>query len=293
MLKNNENNMKSSIAETCLSRLQNKRVSRTSQIASILLCTPCVFLGIAQAAVEVTPQRIEETRALVFKDDKVSRTPAALKLVLALDGPEAESATQYGRIKIEEAADNTGASLVVRADPFHDPSKFTSYANAFFRNSRFGAKSESVKPQVELDLGLAARAAVRIAHLRGSLELCEGGKTNAVELGGLKGAGKKAVPLPNGSPVTVTIVVPDSENVRSLSLETTGDESAIASIEVVDAGGKSISTGISKWSLNGGPVQQSLGLAKPLDASTKLVVKVISDRKFTKVPFDLKDIALP
>jgi hypothetical protein len=242
--------------------------------------------------VEVTPQRIEEARALVFKDDKVSRTPAALKLVLALDGPEAESATQYGRVKIEEAADNTGASLILRPDALHDPAKFTGYANAFFRNSKFGTKPESVKPQVELDLALPARAA-RIVHLRGSLELSDGGKTNTVELGGLKGAGKKAVPLPNGSPVTVTIVIPDSENVRALSLETAGDESALASVEVVDAGGKSISTGTSKWSLNGGPAHQSLGLAKPLDTSMKLVVKVISDRKFTKVPFDLKDIPLP
>jgi len=230
---------------------------------------------------------------LVFKDDKVSRTPAALKLVLALDGPEAESATQYGRVKIEEAADNTGASLIPRPDAFHDPAKFTGYANAFFRNSKFGAKPESVKPQVELDLALAARAAVRITQLRGSLELSDGGKTNTVELSELKGAGKKAVPLPKGSPVTVTIVIADSENVRSLSLETAGDESALASVEVVDAGGKSISTGISKWSLNGGPAHRSLGLAKPLDTSMKLVVKVISDRKFTKVPFDLKDIPLP
>jgi hypothetical protein len=247
----------------------------------------------AQAAVEVMPQRIEESRALVFKDDKVSRTPAALKLVLALDGPEAESTTQYGRLKIEEAVDNTGASLIPRREAFHDPARFKEYANAFFRNSRFGGKSESVRPQVELDLALPARAAVRIAHLRGSLELSDGGKTNTVELGSLKGAGKKPVPLPNSSPVTVTIVAPDSENVRSVSLETTGDESALASVEIVDAGGKKISTGMSKWSINGGPTQQSLGLAKPLDASMKLMVKVISDRKFTKVPFDLKDIPLP
>ncbi len=146
---------------------------------------------------------------------------------------------------------------------------------------------------MELELALPARAAVRIAHLRGALELCDGGKTNTVELGGLKSAGKKAVPLPNGSPVTVTIIVPDGENVRSLSLETTGDDSALGAVEIVDASGKSVSTGTSKWSLNGGPVKQSLGLAKPLDASMKLVVKVVSDRKFTKVPFDLKDIPLP
>ena len=288
--------MKISTSGPCLCGPRNTLLYQRGQIAGILFCVFAAFRGtaIAQPAVQVTPQRIEEARALIFNDDKVSRTPASLKLVLALDGPEAEAATQYGRVKIDEAADNTGASLILlHPHSFQDPSRFRAYANAFFRNSKFGAKPESVKPQVELDLALAARAAVRIARLRGSLELSDGGKTNTVELGGLKDAGKKAVPLPSGSPVTVTIVVPDGENVRSLSLETAGDESALASAEIVDAGGKSISRGISKWSINGAPAQQSLSLAKPLDASMKLVVKVISDRKFTKVPFDLKDIPLP
>ena len=285
--------MKKSISGTCPPSLRKALPSRTAQLIGLLFCASCVFRGIAQAAVEVTPQRIEETRNLVFDDDKVSRTPATLKLVLALSGPEVESATQSGHVKIEEAVDNTGASLLPRPDAFHDPSKFTDFANAFFRNSKFGGNTEGAKPQVELDLALPARAAVRIARLRGSLELSDGGKTNTVELGGLSGAGKKAVPLPNGSPVTVTVLVSGGENVRSLSLETTGDESALASVEIVDAGGKSISSGISKWSMNGGPVHQSIGLMKPLDASMKLVVKVISDRKLTKVPFDLKDIPLP
>jgi hypothetical protein len=93
--------------------------------------------------------------------------------------------------------------------------------------------------------------------------------------------------------VGLTIVVPADDNVRSISIESTGDDSALASLEVVDANGKRISTGMSSWSFNGGPEQRSLGLAKPLDDSMKLVVKIISDRKFAKVPFDLKDVPLP
>jgi hypothetical protein len=61
----------------------------------------------------------------------------------------------------------------------------------------------------------------------------------------------------------------------------------------VDGTGKKVSSGMSSWSLNGGPVQKSLDLTKALDDSMKLVVKVISDRKFTNVTFDLKDILLP
>lgn len=285
--------MKTFDSRTCVSPTRDSLLSHPRRIVVLLFYASCAFRGIVEAAVEVTPQRIEETRALVFNDDKVTRAPAALKLVLALDGAEAESATQYGRVQIEEAADNTGASLIPRPDAFHSPSKFRDYANAFFRNSKFGGKSESAKPQVELDLALPGRAAVKIAHLRGSLELSDGGKTNTVEVAALKHAEKKAVPLPNGSPAGVTIVVPSGDNVRSISIESTGDDDALASIEVVDANGKKISNGMSSWSLNGGPVQKSLGLSKPLDDSMKLVVKTISDRKFTKVPFDLNDVPLP
>ena len=262
---------------------------RVGHIVIILLCA---LPAIAQAAVELTPQRIEETRALIFKDDKITRTPASLKLTLALDGREAESATEYGHLKLEEATDSTGTSLIPPHNSFHDPSKFTDYANAFFRNSKFH-QTESVKPQVEIDLAMPARAAAKIVRLRGSLDLSDGGKTNTVELAGLKHAGKKEVPLPNGSPVDVTIVVPSDDNVRSVSLQCTGDDSALASVEIVDGTGKKISTGMSSWSINGRPAQKSLGLSKALDDSMKLVVKVISDRKFTNVTFDLKDIVLP
>ncbi|GEM_PF-1648590 len=274
---------------TDLCALWNILRFQAGYIVAVLLC----LQGIAQAAVELTPQRIEEVRALIFKDDKISRTPASLKLTLALEGPEAESATQYGHVKLEEATDSLGASLMPHHDSFHDPSKFRDYANAFFRNSKFHQTPESVKPQMDIELAVPARAAARIVRLRGSLDLSDGGKTNTVELAGLKRAGKREVPLPNGSPVGVTIEVPSNDNIRSISLQCTGDDSALASVEIVDGTGKNISTGISSWSLNGGPVQKSLGLAKALDDSMKLVVKVISDRKFTHVTFDLKDIPLP
>jgi hypothetical protein len=282
--------MKKLTLGTDLCLLWNLLRFRTGHTIAILLCA---WQGIAQAAVELSPQRIDETRALIFKDDKVSRTPASLKLTLALDGPEAESTTQYGHVKLDEVTDSTGASLIPRHDSFHDPAKFRQYENAFFRNSKFHQNSESAKPQVEIDLAMPARAVAKIARLRGSLDLSDGGKTNTVELAGLKRAGKKEVPLPNGCPIGITIVVPADDNVRSISLQCTGEDSALASVEIVDATGKRISNGISSWSMNGGPAQKSLGLSKALDDSMKLVVKIISDRKFTNVTFDLKDIPLP
>ena len=83
--------MKKLTPGTGLRLLWNPLRFRTGHTITILLCA---WQGIAQAAVELSPQRIEEARALIFKDDKISRTPASLKLALALEGPEAESATQ-------------------------------------------------------------------------------------------------------------------------------------------------------------------------------------------------------
>ena len=286
-----KSSMKKLIPGTGPCRLWNRLRFRAGHAVTIFFCA---WQGMAQAAVEVTPQRVEETRALIFKDDKVGRPPASLKLTLALDGPEAEAATQYGHVKLDEATDSSGASLIPsHHDSFHDPLKFRDYGNAFFRHSSFGKNTESAKPQVEIELGFPSRAAARIARLRGSLDVSDGGKTNTVELGALKRGEKTEVPLPKGCPVGVGIVVGSGDSIRSISLQCTGDDNALASIEIVDGTGKRVSTGMSSWSIGGGPVQKSFGLSKALDDSMKLVVKVISDRKFTNVTFDLKDIALP
>jgi hypothetical protein len=73
----------------------------------------------------------------------------------------------------------------------------------------------------------------------------------------------------------------------------TGDENAIESIEVLDASGKTVSNGMSSWLFNGGPAHKSLDVGSPLDGTMKLIVKLAVDRKMTKVPFDLEEIALP
>ena len=83
------------------------------------------------------------------------------------------------------------------------------------------------------------------------------------------------------------------KDVRSIGLDITGDENALESIEVFDAAGEKVSSGMSSWSFNNGPAHKSLDLQKPLDDSMKLVAKIAVDRKIVTVPFDLKDIALP
>jgi hypothetical protein len=255
-------------------------------------CMPFLLLaGLhIQAAVQMTPARIEEVRTLILVDDKVSRTPASLKLTLSLTGPEAESAVRYGNLKLEEAVDDKGSNLIRTNDTFHEAAKFKDYSNAFFRKSSFGGKTD---PQVEIDLALPTRQATRITRLRGTLELAEQGTSQTIELAGLKGAGKKALAVPANAGVGIAATVASGEAVRSVGIEITGDESAVESLDVVDASGKKISNGLSSWTLNGGPVKKTLTLRQPLDDSMKLVATLALNRKITKVPFDLKDIRLP
>jgi hypothetical protein len=243
-----------------------------------------------QAAVQIVPARIEEVRTLILVDDKVSRTPPSLKLTLSLSGPEAESAVRYGNLKLEEAVDDKGTSLIPTNDTFHDAAKFKDYSNAFFRKSSFGGKSD---PQVELHLALAPRQATTLTRLRGTLDLAEQGTLQTIELAALKGGGKKVLPVPPNAGVGITATLASSDAVRSIAVEITGDESVIESLEVVDASGRKITDGMSSWSINGGPVKKTLSLRQPLDDSMKLVAKLALNRKVTKVPFDLKDIKLP
>jgi len=261
-----------------------------------LLLTGLLFTSLisvaASAAVEVAPFRIEELRVTAFSDDHVGRPPASLKLVLSLGGPEAESSVRYGNVKLEEAVDDKGNPITLLKDGFRDPGKFSDYSNAFFRKSTFGSQAPAA-PQVELDLAPVARTATKIARLKGTLDLADAGTARTVEAGSLKSAGRKILDMPEGAKLGVTVTAAPGRDVRSLSLEITGDASALESIDVMDASGKKVSSGTSSWALSGGPTHKSITLAEPLDEAMKLVAKVTTGRKITTVPFDLKEIALP
>jgi hypothetical protein len=263
---------------------------KTLTLIAVLLATG--FNVTVRAAVEVVPFRIEESRIVNFGDDKVSRGSPSLKLTLSLIGPEAESAVRYGALKLEEAVDDQGASLIPTEDTFNEAAKFKEYENAFFRKSNFGG-SQPAAPHVELNLAVPKRAATKIVRLRGSLSLAEQGTIRTIELAALKGAGRKALEIPEGAGVGVTVNVKAGDDVRSIEVEITGDESAVESLEIVDAAGKKVSNGMSSWSMNGGPAHKSIDLNKPLDDSMKLVAKIAVNRKITIVPFDLKNIPLP
>jgi hypothetical protein len=269
--------------------LSRPRKVKASLLVSIALIG---FNPMARAAVEVIPSRIDETRTLIFVDDKVSRTPPSLKLTLSVIGPEAEASTYYGNVKIDEAIDDQGVSLAPAKDAFHAGAKFKEYSNAFFRKSNFAGRKPAA-PQVEFEFAPPARGVSKIAHLRGSLELADAGTVRTIEVAGLKSGGTKTLAIPAAAKVQISATASTGDNVRSISVDITGDESAVESVEIIDAAGQKVSNGLSSWSINGGPAHKSLGLKKALDDEMKLVVKIIMDRKIVTVPFDLKDVSLP
>jgi hypothetical protein len=251
--------------------------------------------SLARAAVELTPFRVEESRSATLAPDKMGQPADHLTVVLSLKGPEADSSVRYGDLKVQEAVDDKGASLIPAKDAMgRDAGKFKDYSNAFFRKFDLESKRPAATPQIELTLAPAARSATRIVRLRGSFSLAQQGTIKTVELTALKSTGNnKKLDVPAEAGLTITLTIKSDKDDNSIGLQMTGDENALESIEVLDAAGEKVSSGMSSWSFGGGPEQKSIDLRKPLDDSMKLVAKVAVDRKIVVVPFDLKDIALP
>lgn len=260
-------------------------------LASLVLVS--VLTPSARAAVEVTAFRIEETRTVQFTDDGISRNQETMKLTLSLHGPEAESSVRYGNLKLEEAVDDQGTSLIPKKDFFNDSAKFKDYDNAFFRDSKFGNSTKPADPQVEVTLGLSKRTAAKIARLRGSITLSDKGTSQSAELANLKQPGKRTLTIPPEAHFGVTVDIPSGDDVHSIPVVVTGDENVLDSLDVVDGSGEKVSNGMSSFSMNGGPAQKSIEISRPIDASMKLVAKFSLNRKLIVVPFDLKDITLP
>lgn len=261
---------------------------------------PLIFLslsaiGTANAGVQLIPFRIEESRSAAFVKDDVGRNPDGVTLIFTLKGPEVESAARYGDLILDEAVDDRGTNLIPKDDPFNKASQFQEFSNDFFRKSDIAEKRPVPSPQIQIHLGLPKRSATKIAHLRGSVSLAATGTITTIELGGIKQLNKKKLDISPkaGLGITVTAQTDDNKEVHAIGIEMTGDANAMESIEVVDASGKTVSTGMSSWSFNGGPPHKSLDLGQAADDSMKLVVKIAVDRKITRTPFDLKDIVLP
>jgi hypothetical protein len=263
-------------------------------LAASSLALPCR----AFAAVEATAINVQEFRAIGVPgtDAKASKNSVSLwgplKVTLSLVGPEAEAATRYGRIKLEEVIDDQGNNLIPKNDTFHDYDRLREYDNAVYRRRGPGDKRSPTPPQAEIPLDVAPRSATRIVRFRGSLTLFQQGAVQTIEVPSFTTANPK-LPIPPEAGVQIAVRIPDKPGAKFVNLDVTGDETAIESIEAFDASGKKITSYITTLAVNENPDRKVLNFAQPPDTSIKLVVKIASSRTKTVVPFDLKNIPLP
>ncbi|MGA3067833.1 MAG: hypothetical protein ABSF29_13400 [Tepidisphaeraceae bacterium] len=251
--------------------------------------------GLAAADVQLVPVRVEESRSVTLASDNMSGMPDSLIVGFMLKGPEADSAVRYGRLKLEEAVDDLGNSLIPPKDPFNDPAKFSEFPNAQFRKMALGGNQPVPAPEIQIRLAPSKRAATKIAVLRGSVCLADAGTVKSVEASSLMDMPQRTVDIPAEAGFGITLaIIPDNQNqIHQIGVEFSGDWSGMDSIEVENATGGAVSYGLSSWSVNGGPLHYSLNVGPPLDDTMKLVVKYAVGRTMTTVPFEFKDIALP
>jgi hypothetical protein len=80
---------------------------------------PCSLFAVD----ELVPFRLEETRSVSIGEDTIGRNPDTLKVTLSLKGSAAAN-TQYGDLRIEQAADDKGTNLIPTKDVFGEAAKF-------------------------------------------------------------------------------------------------------------------------------------------------------------------------
>ena len=156
--------------------------------------------------------------------------------------------------------------------------------------------------RVKIELGPAARKAVKIRSVKGEFEVLAGGKEAAVTAKGLPAMIGKSIEDPQLKQAGVQIKLVDPKKAgagffgaggpNSLSLQMTGTITNIQKVEILDQADKDVTQG----NMSSGSDKESnvtYELKQPLDDTMTLKVKLLIGQKTVKVPFELKDIELP
>jgi hypothetical protein len=225
--------------------------------------------------------------------------PGQVTLTLRLAGAEVSGAREYGRLRITEATDDTGASI--KPEQFSAGDEFMPLPGSAFGD----APDASRPPELQVALAAPPRTATRIARVKGELYVKAGGRTDVVTVAAVSDRiGKPVVhPALKAARLTVAIVdpktakpedglPPDAAGGNTLTVKIVGDNSAVKRIEVVGPHGQSVSPGRSS-STSGNITIHTLMLERTLDASMSLKIETLSGQKLVRVPLDLKDIPLP
>jgi hypothetical protein len=255
----------------------------------------------ASGAVSVQVVRVDEQRVRELAPDAGQAAPTGqVTLTLRLGGAELAGATEYGRVRITDATDDTGTSIKPEQVALSDD-VFMPLGGSFGGG---GARAAAGPPEIQVSLAAPARAATRIARVKGEVQVKAGGRAAVVNVAGVPGRIGKRVedPALKAARLTVTIIDPKAANAEdlppeaaggnTLTVKIVGDNSAVKRIEVVGPDGQPVSPGRSRVG-SGDTTVHTLMLERPLDASMALKIDVLSGQKLVRVPLDLKDVPLP
>lgn len=280
---------------------------------NVMKATGAIALGFVlampvQAAdkITVTPVELVETRAKQFKQKVKFAAESELKLTLYVEGDKVNDATSYGKIEFDEVADDAGGDLKPKKKKGMfsfggGGDEFTS-----LRNGQMGMRQEKGEDGFRMELKIAAssRKATKISRLKGQFQVLAGGEKKTVAVKKVKShIGKKIEdPALKAAGLEVRIVDPKKKQGGafdfgmgggdSLPIEFKGDLNVLQEVEIVDAAGKSVTSGYMSTGSDDKKTY-SYDLKKPLDDKMTVKIELMVGLKTITVPFDLKDIELP
>jgi hypothetical protein len=222
------------------------------------------------------------------------------ELLIRVQGAAVDGATSYGQLKLTEATDDTGTDM----KPKKGGMSMNDEAFTPIQSGMLGMLQKKGEKgfRVKLELGSAARKAAKIRSVKGEFQVLADGKQAAATVKNIPALVGKSIEDPQLKQAGVQIKVVDPKKAgsgmlgggddNSLSLQITGAITAVQEVEVLDKAGKSVTQG----SMSSGSEKESnvtYQLKQPLDDTMTLKVKLVIGQKTVKVPFELKDIALP
>jgi len=260
-------------------------------------------LGSATAPVPEDPQVIVVSVAAIDEVRSFSSlTQPALgrgsfdygSIWLKLEGSALRDATTYVNLRIDQAVDEHGNDLIkpydTRSTPLERPVSFLELA---------ADKPPAI--QIGIPLPNTPRATRSIAHLRGQLEIRVGSDLVTVTFSKLKTNLNRSVSDP-----TLAALGDLDPKIFRLGDQRLGNDTAnavgfyataaavmLANVEVIDSDGSVIGRARPSHDVPEAGFQANVQLPRVVDDTMSLRVNLYRKTTLIKVPFDLKDIALP
>jgi hypothetical protein len=253
---------------------------------------------------KVTEVRIKEIAPKKEKESFFSfGQEPGLTLTARVAGGLADAAKTKGKLKIEQAADDTGTDL--------KPEKKKSFFSIGGGDDDFekigagmihSSNDDKKEPGFDMDIKLKvpARKAQKLPLVKGEFQIQAGGEEQVVEVKKPRSQRGKAVgdPVLEKAGLTVTVKDPTKQSgffsggEDDLSLEFKGDLSALDEIEVLDAEGEDASSGHMS-SGSDDTKTYVMSMDKPLSDDMTVKIHLVVGLKTVTVPFEFKDVPLP